>query len=153
VLALQATRGWARPIPRRTKDELVEKWMTALDIRPNDPDALVGNLSGGNQQKVLLARWLVTQPKLLILDEPTRGIDIGAKAQIQKLVAELAADGMAVVYISAELEEVARLSHRVVVLKDRAKVAELDGSASVDDIMQLIATSETDVSLPEQVAS
>ncbi|MFM6850804.1 MAG: sugar ABC transporter ATP-binding protein [Terrabacter sp.] len=154
VLALQAARGWARPIPRRTKDELVEKWMTALDIRPNNPDALVGNLSGGNQQKVLLARWLVTQPRLLILDEPTRGIDIGAKAQIQKLVAELAADGMAVVYISAELEEVARLSHRVVVLKDRAKVAELDGSASVDDIMRLIASSEADdASLTEQVAS
>ena len=148
VLAMQAARGWARPIPKRTKDELVEKWMTALDIRPNNPDALVGKLSGGNQQKVLLARWLVTQPKLLILDEPTRGIDIGAKAQIQKLVAELATEGMAVVYISAELEEVARLAHRVVVLKDRAKVAELDGSASVDDIMHLIATSEGDSSRP-----
>jgi simple sugar transport system ATP-binding protein len=122
--------------------------MTALDIRPNNPDALVGKLSGGNQQKVLLARWLVTQPKLLILDEQTRGIDIGAKAQIQKLVTELAAEGMAVVYISAELEEVARLAHRVVVLKDRSKVAELDGSASVDDIMHLIATSDS-----EQVAS
>jgi simple sugar transport system ATP-binding protein len=144
VLAMQAARGWARPIPRKTKDELVEKWMTALDIRPANPDALVGRLSGGNQQKVLLARWLVTQPRLLILDEPTRGIDIGAKAQIQKLVAELAADGMAVVYISAELEEVARLSHRVVVLKDRAKVAELDGSATVDDIMHLIARVESD---------
>jgi len=142
VLALQAARGWARPLPRRTKDELVEKWMSALDIRPADPDALVGRLSGGNQQKVLLARWLVTQPKLLILDEPTRGIDVGAKAQIQKLVAQLAGEGMAVLYISAELEEVARLSHRVVVLKDRAKVAELDGSASVDDIMQLIATTD-----------
>ncbi|MBW8732476.1 MAG: sugar ABC transporter ATP-binding protein, partial [Terrabacter sp.] len=142
VLAMQAARGWARPIPKRTKDELVDKWMTALDIRPANPEALVGRLSGGNQQKVLLARWLVTQPRLLILDEPTRGIDIGAKAQIQKLVAELAADGMAVVYISAELEEVARLSHRVVVLKDRAKVAELDGSASVEDIMRLIATAE-----------
>ncbi|GGM93517.1 sugar ABC transporter ATP-binding protein [Terrabacter tumescens] len=152
VLAMQAARGWARPIPRRTKDELVEKWMTALDIRPKNPDALVGKLSGGNQQKVLLARWLVTRPRLLILDEPTRGIDIGAKAQIQKLVAELAAEGMAVVYISAELEEVARLAHRVVVLKDRAKVAELDGSASVDEIMALIATADGDVRT-EQVAS
>jgi simple sugar transport system ATP-binding protein len=139
VLAMQAARGWARPIPRRTKDELVAKWIKALDIRPADPDALVGRLSGGNQQKVLLARWLVTEPRLLILDEPTRGIDIGAKAQIQKLVAELAADGVAVVYISAELEEVTRLAHRVVVLKDRSKVAELDGSASVEDIMRLIA--------------
>ncbi len=160
VLAMQAARGWARPIPRRTKDELVARWIETLDIRPADPDAIVGRLSGGNQQKVLLARWLVTNPRLLILDEPTRGIDIGAKAQIQKLVAQLAADGMAVVYISAELEEVARLSHRVVVLKDRAKVAELDASATVDDIMGLIAETDADLAvrvdaagLTEQVAS
>src|SRR4051812_23959472 len=151
VLAMQAARGWARPIPRRTKDELVERWMTALDIRPRNADALVGRLSGGNQQKVLLARWLVTQPRLLILDEPTRGIDIGAKAQIQKLVTELAAEGMAVVYISAELEEVARLSHRIVVLKDRAKVAELDGSTSVDEIMQLIATEAAEATETNQM--
>lgn len=142
VLALQASRGWARPLPRRTKDEIVQKWITALDIRPANPDALVGRLSGGNQQKVLLARWLVTEPALLILDEPTRGIDVGAKAQIQKLVAELATQGMAVIYISAELEEVVRLSNRIVVMKDRAKVAELDDTATVDEIMQLIATVE-----------
>ena len=165
VLAMQASRGWARPIPRRTKDELVARWIETLDIRPADPDAVVGRLSGGNQQKVLLARWLVTNPRLLILDEPTRGIDIGAKAQIQKLVAELAADGMAVVYITAELEAVARLSHRVVVLKDRSKVAELDASATVDDILRLIAETETQnetqtdagagtaAALSEQVAS
>ncbi|MBM0226055.1 MULTISPECIES: sugar ABC transporter ATP-binding protein [Micromonospora] len=139
ILAMQAANGWARPIPRKTKDQLVEKWIKALDIRPADPDALVGKLSGGNQQKVLLARWLITKPKVLILDEPTRGIDIGAKTQIQKLVAELAQEGMAVVYISAELEEVARLSHRVVVMKDRSKIAELDQHATVDDIMRLIA--------------
>ena len=144
VLALQAARGWAKPLPRRLKDELVQKWITALDIRPANPDALVGSLSGGNQQKVLLARWLVTEPRLLILDEPTRGIDVGAKAQIQKLVAQLALDGMAVVYISAELEEVVRLASRVVVLKDRAKVAELDGQATtVDEVMRLIAHSQT----------
>jgi monosaccharide-transporting ATPase len=139
ILAMQAANGWARPIPRKTKDQLVEKWIKALDIRPANPDALVGKLSGGNQQKVLLARWLITKPKVLILDEPTRGIDIGAKTQIQKLVAELAQEGMAVVYISAELEEVARLSHRVVVMKDRSKIAELDQHATVDDIMRLIA--------------
>ncbi|HEY0697087.1 MAG TPA: sugar ABC transporter ATP-binding protein [Micromonospora sp.] len=139
ILAMQAANGWARPVPSRTRDRLVQKWIKALDIRPANPDALVGKLSGGNQQKVLLARWLVTEPKLLILDEPTRGIDIGAKAQIQKLVAELAQEGMAVVYISAELEEVVRLSHRVVVMKDRAKIAELDQHATVDDIMRLIA--------------
>lgn len=144
VLALQAARGWARPLSRRTKEEVVEKWIAALDIRPANPDALVGRLSGGNQQKVLLARWLVTEPALLILDEPTRGIDVGAKAQIQKLVAELATQGMAVIYISAELEEVVRLSHRVVVMKDRAKIAELDDKATVDEIMHLIAHVDDD---------
>ncbi|MDO9380782.1 MAG: sugar ABC transporter ATP-binding protein [Nocardioidaceae bacterium] len=143
VLAMQAARGWARPIPRRTKDELVEKYIEALDIRPGNPDALIGNLSGGNQQKVLLARWLVTEPRLLILDEPTRGIDVGAKAQIQKLVADLAAGGMAVLYISAELEEVVRLSDRVVVLRDHRKIAELDGrDVSVSDVMALIASGD-----------
>ena len=152
VLALQASRGWAKPLPRRVKDEMVHKWITALDIRPANPDAHVGSLSGGNQQKVLLARWLVTEPRLLILDEPTRGIDVGAKAQIQKLVAELALDGMAVLYISAELEEVVRLASRVVVLKDRAKVAELDGQAtSVDEVMRLIAHS--DAPLDDRIAS
>src|SRR5699024_5456706 len=84
VLALQAARGWARPVPRRTADSLVAEYIEKLDIRPADPGAIMGNLSGGNQQKVLLARWLITRPALLILDEPTRGIDVGAKAQIQK---------------------------------------------------------------------
>ena len=139
ILAMQAARGWARPVPRRLADELVAKYIELLDIRPADPDRAVGNLSGGNQQKVLLARWLVTQPKLLILDEPTRGIDVGAKAQIQKVVADLAAEGMAVLFISAELEEVVRVSDRVVVMRDRQKVAELDGDVGVDDVMALIA--------------
>ncbi|TQM79424.1 monosaccharide ABC transporter ATP-binding protein (CUT2 family) [Saccharothrix saharensis] len=144
ILAMQAARGWARPVPRKLADELVAKYIELLDIRPADPDRAVGNLSGGNQQKVLLARWLVTQPKLLILDEPTRGIDVGAKAQIQKVVADLAAEGMAVLFISAELEEVVRVSDRVVVMRDRQKVAELDGGAGVDDVMALIAGGGTD---------
>ncbi|NUO57800.1 MAG: sugar ABC transporter ATP-binding protein [Hamadaea sp.] len=131
VLALQAVRGWTRPIPRRTQDELVAKYISALQIRPADPDLPVRNLSGGNQQKVLLARWLITEPKLLILDEPTRGIDVGAKAEIQKLVAGLSRDGLAVLFISAELEEVLRLSHKVGVLRDRKLVAQL---ANTDDL-------------------
>ncbi|MFC5059498.1 sugar ABC transporter ATP-binding protein [Saccharothrix xinjiangensis] len=139
ILAMQAARGWARPVPRKLADELVAKYIEVLDIRPADPEKMVGNLSGGNQQKVLLARWLVTKPRLLILDEPTRGIDVGAKAQIQKLVAELAAEGMAVLFISAELEEVVRISDRVVVMRDRKMVAELGGDAGVDDVMELIA--------------
>ncbi|WP_020647377.1 sugar ABC transporter ATP-binding protein [Amycolatopsis balhimycina] len=140
VLALQASRGWARPLSRRRQDEIAEKYIKALDIRPANPEALVGNLSGGNQQKVLLGRWLITEPRLLILDEPTRGIDIGAKTEIQRLVTQLSGDGMAVVYISAELEEVLRLSHRVVVLRDRKVVAVRDNQAlTADDIMATMA--------------
>ncbi|MEU4526248.1 sugar ABC transporter ATP-binding protein [Amycolatopsis sp. NPDC024027] len=140
VLALQASRGWARPLSRRRQDEIAEKYIKALDIRPTNPEALVGNLSGGNQQKVLLARWLITEPRLLILDEPTRGIDIGAKTEIQRLVTQLSGEGMAVVYISAELEEVLRLSHRVVVLRDRKVVAVRDNQAlTADDIMATMA--------------
>ncbi|ANZ41171.1 sugar ABC transporter ATP-binding protein [Lentzea guizhouensis] len=150
VLAMQAARGWTRPLSRRTKDQLVEKYLTALDIRPANPDALVRTLSGGNQQKVLLARWLVTEPRLLILDEPTRGIDIGAKAQIQQLVTTLAAEGTAVLFISAELEEVVRIADRIVVLRDRRKIAELDGSVTgVDEVVELIAGGAA----PEKVVS
>ncbi len=140
MLALQARRGWMRPIPRATRTALVEKYITALDIRPADPNALMRNLSGGNQQKVLLARWLVTEPEVLILDEPTRGIDIGAKAQIQALVADLAERGMSVVFISAELEEILRLSDRVLVMRDRHLIDErVNRGVSVDDVLATIA--------------
>ncbi|MFB9958198.1 sugar ABC transporter ATP-binding protein [Agromyces bracchium] len=140
VLALQADRGWARPIPKKKQDELAQSYIQALNIRPGNPDALVRNLSGGNQQKVLLARWLAIAPRLLILDEPTRGIDIGAKAEIQKLVFNLAENGMSVLFISAELEEVLRLSHRVVVLRDRNVVADLENDGlTVDSLLALIA--------------
>jgi len=142
VLALQASRGWMRPIPAATRSRLVKQYIEKLDIRPADPNALMRNLSGGNQQKVLLARWLITQPELLILDEPTRGIDIGAKAQIQQLVADLASRGMAVVFISAELEEVLRLSDRLVVMRDRRKIDErANQDVSVSDILEIIAGS------------
>jgi simple sugar transport system ATP-binding protein len=140
VLALQASRGWARPLSRRRQDEIAARYIETLDIRPADPEAKVGNLSGGNQQKVLLARWLITEPRLLILDEPTRGIDIGAKTEIQRLVTELSARGMAVLFISAELEEVLRLSHRVAVLRDREVVARLDNdSLTAEEIMAMMA--------------
>jgi monosaccharide-transporting ATPase len=141
VLALQADRGWFRRIPRRRQDELAASYISALGIRPSNPDTLVRNLSGGNQQKVLLARWLAIAPRLLILDEPTRGIDVGAKAEIQRLVANLAEEGMSVLFISAELEEVLRLSHRIVVMRDRKKVADLENEdVTVGEIMTLIAS-------------
>jgi simple sugar transport system ATP-binding protein len=142
ILALQAVRGWTRPIPRSRQDELVDKYIKALRITPADPDLVVRNLSGGNQQKVVLARWLITEPRLLILDEPTRGIDVGAKAEIQRLVVELSDGGMAVLFISAELEEVLRLSHKIAVLRDRHLVTELANTDDVDAdrVMQAIAS-------------
>ncbi len=140
VLALQARRGFARPLSKRTKTELVQRYMDLLDIRPRDPDIPIKNLSGGNQQKVLLARWLITEPRLLILDEPTRGIDVGAKAQILKLVTDLAADGMAVLFISAELDEIVRISDRVGVLRDGRHVAQLDGKRTVAELTGIIAS-------------
>ncbi|MEU1848677.1 sugar ABC transporter ATP-binding protein [Streptomyces sp. NPDC019990] len=144
ILALQASRGWTRPIPASQRDELVAKYIKALDIRPADPEARVGRLSGGNQQKVLLARWLITQPKLLILDEPTRGIDVGAKAEIQKLVVSLSEDGMSVLYIAAELEEVLRLSHTIGVLRDRKLVARITNGPEITTsrILETIASGE-----------
>jgi monosaccharide-transporting ATPase len=142
ILAMQAARGWVRPVSGKLRDELVDKYIKALRIHPANPDALVRNLSGGNQQKVLLARWLITKPRLLILDEPTRGIDIGAKAEIQKLVVSLSEEGMAVLFISAELEEVLRLSHKVAVLRDRRVLAELanNDELTAERIMETIAS-------------
>lgn len=140
VLGIQAKRGAMRPIPRAERDAVVAEYIRALGVRPADPQALVRNLSGGNQQKVLLARWLATAPQLIILDEPTRGIDVGAKADIQRKVAELSAEGLSVVFISSELEEVVRIAQRIVVLRDRSKIGELDATAvDVDDLVALIA--------------
>lgn len=141
VLAVQAKRGWARPLSRREKEELVSEYLVALNVRPADPDRPIKTLSGGNQQKVLLGRWLATKPDLLILDEPTRGIDVGAKAEIQAKVVALAAEGVAVVFISSELEEVVRLSDRIVVLKDHRKIAELENGpgVSAEAIVNIIA--------------
>ncbi|GAA4192687.1 sugar ABC transporter ATP-binding protein [Microbacterium oryzae] len=160
ILAVQAKRGWARPLPRREQDELVEKYISALGVRPADPERPIRLLSGGNQQKVLLGRWLATDPEILILDEPTRGIDVGAKAEIQEYVAALADQGLSVVFISSELDEVVRQSDRIIVLKDHRKIAELEAGpgVSADSIVTIIAEDglddETaDVAVREEVAS
>ena len=147
ILAVQARRGWARPLSRREQDEIVRRYITALNIRPADPEALIKNLSGGNQQKVLLGRWLATHPRLLLLDEPTRGIDVGAKAEIQAEVSRLADDGVAVVFISSEIEEVVRLSERIVVLKDHHKIGEIVNGPDVtaDQIVEVIARHDSGV--------
>jgi monosaccharide-transporting ATPase len=144
VLALQARQGVAKAISRKQQDEIVDKFIKVLGISTPGPEQLVVNLSGGNQQKVLLARWLATQPRLLILDEPTRGIDVGAKAEILKLVQSLGKDGVSILFISSELEEVVRYSERVAVLRDRAKVGELSGKQITEDaIMHTIAAPQS----------
>jgi galactofuranose transport system ATP-binding protein len=140
VLALQARRGWTRPLSRREQDEISGHFITLLDIRPADPERPIGLLSGGNQQKALLARWLATKPSLLILDEPTRGIDVGAHAEIIRLIRQLCADGLALLVISSEIEEVAVYADKVVVLRDRAHVTTLSGEAiTVPAVLSTIA--------------
>jgi monosaccharide-transporting ATPase len=139
ILALQAGQGWFKHLSNQKQYELAEKYIQMLEIATPSADQPVKNLSGGNQQKVILARWLATNPQVLILDEPTRGIDVGAKAEIQRLVLSLTEEGKACIFISSELEEVMRCSHRIVVLSDKKKVAEFKGDASEQEIMQSMA--------------
>jgi simple sugar transport system ATP-binding protein len=127
LLALQARRGWLRRLSRRRRRELAERLVRALEIAVADLDAPVSRLSGGNQQKVLLARWLATRPRLLLLDEPTRGIDVGARAEIERWIAGLREEGTAAVLVSSEPDELTRLSQAVVVLRDGRSVARLRG--------------------------
>lgn len=143
IFALQAKRGTWRPLSRSEQEKLCAHYVAALRIKTPGPEAPIRNLSGGNQQKVLLARWLAMQPKLIILDEPTRGIDIGAKAEIEKLIATLREKGMSVLFISSELDEVVRVSGRVVVLRDRKKIGELEGDFDENRVLQMIAQPET----------
>jgi galactofuranose transport system ATP-binding protein len=140
ILALQARRGALKTLPRKEQEELADLFIKSLGISTPGSDQLAMNLSGGNQQKVLLARWLATDPRVLILDEPTRGIDVGAKAEVLKLVQSLRDQGMSILFISSELEEVVRDAQRVIVLRDRAKVGELSGDEITEEnIMRIIA--------------
>jgi simple sugar transport system ATP-binding protein len=139
ILALQARFGWFKFLSTQKQFEIAEKYIKLLGIITPSPDQLVKNLSGGNQQKVILARWLATDPQVLILDEPTRGIDVGAKAEIQKLVLDLAEQGKSCVFISSELEEVLRTSHRIIVLRDHKKAAEYPGTVDDQTIIQTMA--------------
>ncbi|KQT88180.1 sugar ABC transporter ATP-binding protein [Aurantimonas sp. Leaf443] len=141
VLALQARRGWAKPLSRRAQVELADRYIAALDIRTSDREKPIKFLSGGNQQKAILARWLATQPRVLILDEPTRGIDVGAHAEIIRLIERLCQDGMSLLVVSSELEELVAYSDRVVILSERTHVAELKGAeVTADAIMTAMAT-------------
>jgi simple sugar transport system ATP-binding protein len=142
ILAMQASLGWFKHLSMQKQYEIADKYIKLLNISTPSADQPIKNLSGGNQQKVILARWLATNPRLLILDEPTRGIDVGTKAEIQKLVLSLAEEGKSCVFISSELEEVLRTSHRIVVLRDQHKVTEYTGEVGEHKIMQSIAGSE-----------
>lgn len=141
VFALQAQRGWMRPLSRSEQEALADRYIAALDIRTSDREKPIKFLSGGNQQKVLLARWLATNPRFLILDEPTRGIDVGAHAEIIRLIIDLCERGMALLVVSSELGELVGYSSRIIVLRDRKMVRELSGEEiSTDHIMKAIAS-------------
>lgn len=141
ILALQVKNGYFRYLSKEKQEKIADKYIELLDIVTPNAEQQIKNLSGGNQQKVILARWLITEPDLLILDEPTRGIDVGTKAEIQKLVISLANEGMSIIFISSELDEVIRVSHRVTVLRDRHKITELTGDKiNETTIMETIAS-------------
>lgn len=139
ALALQARQGMGRFLSRAEQSALAERYVQLLGIKTASVETPIGLLSGGNQQKAILARWLATEPRLLILDEPTRGIDVAAKQEIMEQILRLAQAGMAVLFISSEMSEVVRVAHRIVVLRDRHKVGELPAGSNEDAVYELIA--------------
>ena len=145
ILALQVMKGFFRPISRSEAESFADEYIKVLNIKTASRETPIGSLSGGNQQKVILARWLLTHPDYLILDEPTRGIDVGTKLEIQKLVLKLAEDGVAVTFISSEIEEMLRTCSRLIVMRDRHIVGELTGSdLNQAQVMKTIAGGEAD---------
>ena len=128
ILALQVMKGFFRPFSRAQAEAFADEYIKLLEIKTASADTPIKSLSGGNQQKCILARWLLTDPKYLILDEPTRGIDIGTKIEIQKLVLKLAAEGKSVTFISSEIDEMLRTCSRLIVMRDRKAVGELNGA-------------------------
>lgn len=140
ILALQAKRGMFHLISKKEQDEFTDKYIDLLQIKTADREVPIKTLSGGNQQKVILGRWLLTEPDFLILDEPTRGIDVGTKTEIQKLVVKLADGGMSVMFISSEIEEMIRTCNKMIVMRDGSKVGELsEGEVSQEGVMKAIA--------------
>ncbi len=140
VLALQVMRGFFRPFTKTAAQAFADEYISLLGIKTPSADTPINSLSGGNQQKVILARWLLTHPEYLILDEPTRGIDIGTKVEIQKLVLKLASEGMSITFISSEIEEMLRTCSRLIVMRDLYVVGELQGDDMTQDkIMYTIA--------------
>jgi simple sugar transport system ATP-binding protein len=143
ILALQARMGILRAIPLKRQQQLAEEYVKALGIKTASIETPIGSLSGGNQQKVLLARWLVTDPRLLILDEPTRGIDVRAKQEIMDYVSALCKKGMSILFISSELPEVLRVSDRIVVMRDRKQGGEYPrGALDETTVLHVIAAGD-----------
>ena len=140
ILAAQVLKGFFKPFKKSDTYKFADEYIKLLDIKTASADTPIKSLSGGNQQKVILGRWLLTHPEYLILDEPTRGIDVGTKVDIQKLVLKLASEGMSVTFISSETDEMLRTCSRLVVMRDRKVVGELSGEElSQNMIMSTIA--------------
>ncbi len=144
ILALQVKKGFFHPMSRKEMEAFADEYITALNIKTASRETPIGSLSGGNQQKVILARWLLTHPDYLILDEPTRGIDVGTKLEIQKLVLKLAEEEhMSITFISSEIEEMLRTCSRLIVMRDRKVVGELTGDELTQaHVMKTIAGGE-----------
>ncbi len=145
ILALQVKKGFFKPFSKAEATKFADEYIKLLDIKTASVETPIKSLSGGNQQKVILGRWLLTHPKYLILDEPTRGIDVGTKIDIQKLVLKLASEGMSITFISSETDEMLRTCSRLLVMRDRKLVGELKGDELTQkSIMNTIAGGEQD---------
>jgi len=143
IIALQTKHGLFRKLSRKEMEKYADQYIELLNIKTPSSETPIRSLSGGNQQKVILARWLLTNPEFMILDEPTRGIDVGTKTEIQKLILKLAAEGKSVAFISSELDEMLRTCSRIVVMRDRNKIGELAGKdINQEKIMHTIAGGE-----------
>ena len=134
----QISRGWF--IDESREDKLVEEFRRLLSIRMASPDQLAGLLSGGNQQKVVLARWLALRPKILIVDEPTRGIDVGSKVEVHNLLIEMAKSGIAVIVISSELPEILAVSDRIVTMREGRVTGEIARNDATQEILMSMMT-------------
>ena len=139
ILALQTKRGMFHLLPMSKQIEIADKYIEMLQIKTASRETLIGQLSGGNQQKVILARWLATDPDFLILDEPTRGIDVGTKTEIQKLVLKLAKEGKSLIFISSEIEEMIRTCNKLIILRDGQTVGEITENLTQENVMSGIA--------------
>ncbi|MFA6695642.1 MAG: sugar ABC transporter ATP-binding protein, partial [Sphaerochaeta sp.] len=140
ILTLQVMKGFFKPLSLKQAQAFAQEYIEKLNIKTPTPNTPIKSLSGGNQQKVILARWLLTHPEYLILDEPTRGIDVGTKVEIQKLVLKLASEGMSLTFISSEIDEMLRTCSHLIVMKDRQIVAQLRGTELTEnDVMNVIA--------------